>query len=117
MVHGDLKWSKSEKASARYLFDLACQRDYERLMARVKEFPLEEYDDLWKLREFLNMQAKAFDEKYDYRYSMLPLLLARYVNEGLLNREELDRLGDEKKEEIEEILQLSQKFKNSGEEI
>ncbi|MDD3500224.1 MAG: hypothetical protein PHS85_07685 [Sulfurovum sp.] len=117
MIQGNLKWSKSEKEAARFLFDLARQRDYGRLMERVKEFPLEEYDDLWRLREFLNMQAKAFDQKYDYRYSRLPHLLAEYAGEGLLQREELERLGEEKKAYIAEIMDLGNQFKKHGEEI
>jgi hypothetical protein len=117
MVHGTLKWSKSEKESARYLFDLARQRDYARLMESVKDFPLEEGADVWKLREFLNRKAKAFDEKYDYRYSRLPELFAQYVDEGLLHREELERLDEEKIAYIAKIVNFIKRVKNLGEEI
>lgn len=117
MFSDTLKWSKSEKTSARSLFDLARQRDYERLMERVKEFPLEEYEDVWKLRDFLNMKAKAFDRKYDYRYSKLPRLFAEYADEGLLHREELERLGEEKKAYITKIVDCIQEVKNLGEEV
>lgn len=117
MVHRNLKWSKSEKEAARSLFDLARQRDYKRLMERVKDFPLEEGEDIWKLREFLDMKAKAFDGKYDYRYSRLPDLFAEYVDEGLLQKEELDGLGGDKVAYIAKVVDFIQGVKNLGEEI
>ena len=117
MFHGNLKWSKSEKEAARSLFDLARQRDYERLMESVKDFPLEAGEDIWRLREFLNMKAKAFDRKYDYRYSRLPDLFAEYLDEGLLQKEELEGLSEEKVAYITEIVDCIQKVKNLEEEI
>ncbi|MFT7879053.1 MAG: hypothetical protein ABXS91_01555 [Sulfurimonas sp.] len=117
MVHANLKWSKSEKEAARSLFDLARQRDYGRLMKSVKGFPMEAGEDIWRLRDFLNMKAKAFDRKYDYRYSKLPRLFAEYADEGLLHREELERLGEEKKAYITKIVDCIQDVKNLGEEV
>ncbi|UFH60014.1 hypothetical protein [Sulfurovum mangrovi] len=117
MLHGNMKWSKSEKEAARSLFDLARQRDYRRLMESIKDFPLEAGEDIWKLREFLNMKAKEFDRKYDYRYSRLPKLFAEYLDEGLLHKEELEGLGEEKVAYITEIVDYIQGIKNLGEEV
>jgi len=63
-------------------------------------------DDVWGLCDYLKQQRKAIDGKYDYRYSVLLILLARLVREGWLNREDLEGLSEEKQQRIDRILAL-----------
>lgn len=42
------KWSKSEKLFARELFELAKQRDYERLRVEIRSRELNEPNKIWE---------------------------------------------------------------------
>lgn len=63
--------------------------------ARIREAP-----ELWKLESWLGHRRREIDEKYDYRYSVLPMVFARLVNEGRLTEEDLKGLDAEKVEAI-----------------
>jgi hypothetical protein len=52
--------------------------------------------ELWELEEFLSKRRKEIDRKYDYRYSVLPMVFAVLIREGRLNEEELQGLGEDK---------------------
>lgn len=116
MSDQNTSWSKKQKETARVLFDLAKQRDYDNLMQSVKDFCLEEDGDIWKLKDFLNTKANEFDIKYDYRYSQLPLLFTNLEEEGLLYASELEALGADKFQQIKEISNFRKKLKKLGEE-
>lgn len=60
--------------------------------------------DIRKIHDYLNAQRKQVDEKYDYRYSMLPLILARLVQEKWLSQEDLRGLDEEKLRIIKNII-------------
>ncbi|DAB34043.1 MAG TPA: hypothetical protein CFH82_07460 [Sulfurospirillum sp. UBA12182] len=101
-----LAWSNSDKKSARVLFELAKKRDYTKLIHNIKNFSLEKEENVWDLKTYLNDQAKEFDTKYDYRYSMLPILFACYIEEGLLSDDELDIFSKSIKEHIQETVKF-----------
>ena len=61
-------------------------------MAGAMETP----SQLWALHDYLTKARAAVGEKYDYRYSVLPLVLAKLILDGYLRREELDGLGEDK---------------------
>jgi len=67
-------WSKKEKAAARQAFDKAYERETIKLANEVKEMAntIKTPEDIWDLHDFLTEKRNEVDEKYDYRYSILP---------------------------------------------
>jgi hypothetical protein len=94
----DLIWSPTEKKVARRAFDLALQKELNSVISDVKRraAKIERPEDLWKLESYLSECRKEIDGKYDYRYSVLPMVFARLLRDGHLTEEELRGLGDEK---------------------
>jgi len=88
-------FTKSEKKVAKELFELAKQRDYEKLKNDINSFQLDSPNNIWELRDFLNNKAKEFDRKYDYRYSILDELFSYLIIEELLSIEELQNLSQD----------------------
>jgi len=101
-----MKWSTKEKKTARELYELAIQRDYTRLIKDIKKRVPKNREEVWALREFLNEQAKEFDKTYEYRYSYLLETFAYLVRKNLLSKEELQSLGEEKFNYINNILKV-----------
>ena len=99
-----MNWSQKEKKVARKLYNLALERDYERLIEKIKEKIPTTKEQVWELRDFLNLQAKEFDRKYDYRYSVLINTFYFLLQDGLLTLDELKELGEEKFNKIKGIL-------------
>src|SRR5271165_5711641 len=73
----DLKWSPAEKAVARKAFETALSRELKAVIAETKRLAvrIEQPDDLWELERHLTAKRKGGDETFDYRYSVLPLVL------------------------------------------
>jgi len=99
-------WSKTEKRVALAAFEKA--RDAE-LVEFVAEFKaraaaVEAPEDMWDVCRWLRQRGREHDEKYDYRYSVLVLVLARLVREGRLARADLVGLGEDKLAMIDRIL-------------
>jgi photoprotection regulator FRP-like protein len=94
----NMKWSPSEKGIARKAYDAAHQRELDTIIQKTKEMALriKTPSDLWELEDYLFEARKKNDRKYDYRYSVLPLLFAQLVREGWLKEEELGGLREEK---------------------
>jgi predicted transcriptional regulator len=61
---------------------------------------------LWRLLEYLTKIREEIDKKYDYRYSVLPFVFARLVQEGWITQEDLAGLSDEKLTEIRRIAEF-----------
>jgi len=101
-----MKWSKTEKIIARKIFELAKQRDYERLIKKINNKTINSPEDIWELRKLLNEKVKEFDKKYDYRYSILLEIFMRLVSENLLKIEDLNGLSNEKIETIKQVVKL-----------
>ncbi len=80
----DLKWSPSEKAIARKAFDVALFRESEAVIAETKRLAsrIEQPDDLWELERYLASKRKEIDATFDYRYSVLPLVLGVLTRRG-----------------------------------
>jgi Photoprotection regulator fluorescence recovery protein len=97
-VMRDLKWSPAEKAIARKAFDLALGRELEAVIleAKSKAAKIQEPSGLWELEEYLAQRRQEIDRKYDYRYSVLPLIFANLLSGGRLNENELHGLGEDK---------------------
>ena len=61
---------------------------------------------LWRLLEYLTKIREEMDEKYDYRYSVLPFVFARLIREGWITQEDLAGLSEEKLTEIRRIAEF-----------
>jgi len=102
------QWAKSDKKIAKELFELARKKDYANLTntIQLKSQNLTSPEFIWDLRDFLNSKAKEFDQKYDYRYSVLDDVFSRFIREDLLTLDELEMLSKKKQEEIKHILNI-----------
>ena len=102
------QWSKSDKKIAKELFELARKRDYANLTntIQLKSDNLTTPESIWDLRDFLNSKAKEFDQKYDYRYSVLDNVFAGFILEDILTLDEMQRFSKRKQEQIKHILNL-----------
>jgi Photoprotection regulator fluorescence recovery protein len=94
----DLKWSPAEKAIARRAFDRALGRELEAVILETKSkaAKIQEPSGLWELERYLTQRRQEIDRKYDYRYSVLPLVLANLLTGDRLNENELHGLGEDK---------------------
>lgn len=97
------EWSKSEKTIARRAFDLAYERECAALADEVRRMidRIASPDDVWEIHDFLRTKRKEFDEKYDYRYSVLIFVFTRLLGEGWLEESELVGLVDDKLAKIQ----------------
>ena len=66
-------------------------REAKKMAARIAQ-----PSDLWELEHYLTERRKEIDRKYDYRYSVLPLVFGCLIREGRLREEELRGLGEDK---------------------
>lgn len=103
-----MDYTKSEKKVAKELFELALQRDYQRLQEDIKQYKCDTPESIWDLRSFLNKKAKEFDNKYDYRYSVLDIVFMGLLREELLHIDELKGLSQERQKYLIDIVQKGQ---------
>jgi hypothetical protein len=94
----EVKWSPSEKSIARRVFDAALQRELDAITQEVKRMAqrITTPADLWALEDYLTQSRKEIDSKFDYRYSVLPILFARLIKDGRITHEELHGLAEDK---------------------
>jgi len=94
----DLKWSAAEKAIARKAFNLALQREIEIVIRKSKDraAKIEQPSELWELEHYLTRSRQGIDSKFDFRYSILPLVFGNLIREGRLHEQELRGLGEDK---------------------
>ncbi len=102
---GASEWSKSEKEIARQAFDLAyireCKSIEEELRRMVRE--LRDPKGLWSIHAYLTEKLRETDREYDYRYSVLPFVFARFLHKGWITIEDLKGLSEDKIEAIKRI--------------
>jgi hypothetical protein len=94
----DLKWTPAEKAIARKTFNLALSRELEAVIREVKEraTKITEPSELWDLERYLTQRREDIDRKFDFRYSVLPLVFGNLIREGRLTKRDLDGLAEDK---------------------
>src|SRR5579863_4629777 len=94
----DWKWSPAEKAAARRAFNMALNGELEAIVreARERAARIREASELWDLERWLGERRREIDEKYDYRYSVLPMVFGRLVGERRLSIDDLKGLEPEK---------------------
>jgi hypothetical protein len=101
----DWKWSQAEKIVARQAFDQALYREEQDLLreARNRAARIEDVSELWELEHWLTQRRKEIERQYDYRYSVLPFVLATLLQQGRLHESDLHGLALEKIELIRNI--------------
>ena len=102
----DTAWSKAEKKIAKEAFNKAYQRESKKIIKEIKNYKLEEPDDIWSLSEMLNKREKDIDQIYDYRYSQLVMIFAILIKRGFLSIKELEGLSEDKLDRITKIINL-----------
>ena len=98
----DFKWSHTEKIVARRAFDLALRNELQATIneAKRRAAKIEEPSELWELEEWLAERRLDVNRRYDYRYSVLPVVLAHLVRDGHLKEIDLEGLQPENLEYI-----------------
>lgn len=94
----DLKWSPSEKIIACKAFDQALTAELRDVVQRAKQIAAEvkEASELWELETCLRQRRLEIDRKYDYRYSVLPMVFATLLKQGRISEKDLNGLQEEK---------------------
>jgi len=109
-------FSKKEKTVTKALFEKAKERDYNRLIARINNTNLQTASNVWQLRDTLNEAAKEFDNKYDYRYSVMLENFVTFILEELISLEDLKFLSTDKYQYVANYLQNIKSLKNQDKE-
>jgi len=63
-------------------------------------------EDIWAIHDYLTLQRRAIDQKYDYRYSQLTMVFGRLLREKWIGNEDIEGLGEEKIKAIRRIASL-----------
>jgi|HubBroStandDraft_6_1064221.scaffolds.fasta_scaffold1604520_1 hypothetical protein len=94
----DLTWSAAEKVIARKAFNLALERELQAVIleAKSRAAKIQQPSDLWELEQYLTQRRQEINRTYDYRYSVLPLVLGKLLSSGHLVEDELHGLGEDK---------------------
>jgi hypothetical protein len=105
----ELNWSGQEKTIAKKAFQLALDREFERIISEVKNKvnAIEEPSELWELEAYLTAKRKMIDRQYDYRYSMLITVFGDLIRKRRLTEQELEGLSKEKLEYIRRYAKIS----------
>jgi hypothetical protein len=94
----DLKWSPAEKTIAHKAFDLALRREIDVVIREAKDRAagIEHPSELWDLERWLTQRRKEIDGKFDFRYSVLPVVFGNLLREGCLTEQDLHGLEQDK---------------------
>ena len=61
---------------------------------------MENPKEIWKIEEYLNKERMKIERKYDYRYSVLIIVFGQLIRDGLIEKSDLQGMGQEKIERI-----------------
>ena len=94
----EMHWSPREKAIARRAFDRALHQELDATIQEAKRRAerIKEPDELWALEHHLTRRRKEIDAKYEFKYSVVLLVLADLVREGRISLDELQGLAEDK---------------------
>lgn len=96
------KWHQKEKAIARAAFNKALHNECSHIVESLKEKlnDLSDPKDVWRIEDYLSKKRKQIYQKYDFRYSILIMVLGVLVKEGWIEIKDLDGLNEEKLQRI-----------------
>lgn len=99
------KWTQAEKVIARRIFDRAYEKECTNILNKIKEMLSKDKNPkiIWIIEEYLNKERIKIERKYDYRYSVLIIVFGQLVRDGLIEKSDLQGLGQEKIERITSI--------------
>jgi hypothetical protein len=98
----DFKWSHAEKVIARQAFERALHNELQCTIREAKDRAAKiiKPTELWELEEWLAERRQDINRRYDFRYSVLPIVFAHLLREGRLKEDDLKGLHPEKLERI-----------------
>jgi hypothetical protein len=101
-TEGELRWSKSEQATARKALDHALEQELQEVIQQAKRMAAEvkEPFELWKLEHHLTQRRREIDRKYEYRTSELIIAFGTLFHEDRLTEQDLRGLHEDKLEAI-----------------
>lgn len=112
-------WTASEKKIARRAYDAAVQRELAEILAEFKRRAASATSpaEMWAVEDYLKSARRSFDRKYDYRYSVLDLVLGRLLSEKRIQEADLRGLGEDKIARMRAFAALSrgEGFETAGE--
>jgi hypothetical protein len=99
-------WSPSEKKIARRAFDKGLRREEAELVAAFKRNAASatDFDGLWEIESWLKARRREIDDKYDYRYSQMIIVLATLKHQKFIGDDDLTGLAADKIAKIELLL-------------
>jgi hypothetical protein len=103
----ELKWSVEEQHVARRAFEAALEREKEAVAheARERATHITKIEDAWALEHWLTRRRQEINAKFDFRFSVLPIVFGHLIHEGHLGENDLSGLAQEKLECIRGIAQ------------
>ena len=101
----DIKWTKKEKSIARKAFDKAFEKECVSITDNIKNMISEVScpEDLWKIRDSLSKTLRNIEKKYDFRYSILILVLAQLIKDEWIEENDLIGLDEYKISKIVDL--------------
>jgi hypothetical protein len=96
------EWTNAEKKIARRAYEAARQTVLAGTPAdfKAKAATATTIDDMWSIVDGSRQRRRELEELLGFRYSQLPLVLARLIVEGHLDERQLAGLSEDKLEEI-----------------
>lgn len=94
----DFKWKDSEKKIANRAYEKSRVAELDELIRSFKTeaTKISDPDQLWALVDSMKKKQCEFEQKYDYRYSVLITVLARLLAERRISTDDLARLDEDK---------------------
>jgi steroid 5-alpha reductase family enzyme len=104
----DFTWSPKEKQVARSVFEHAALAEETELLNRFKAeaAELKTLEELWGLQYAIREAERAYQQKFDYRYSQLIIVFGRLLREKRITLEDLRGLKEDKIEYIKGVASL-----------
>src|ERR1700680_195585 len=98
----EIRWTDSEKKTARKAFDKAFERHCTSISAEVRRMLQNSNaaSDIWRIQEYLTENRRSVGQLYDYRYSRLLLVFSILMRDGWLKEADLTGLQQEKIDRI-----------------
>jgi len=100
-----MRWTKSEKETARRIFDKALDAQCSAITAEVKRMiaNLSHPSDIWRVHDYLSERRRAVDRTYEYRYLRLLTVFAQLLCDGWLTDADLAGFDQEKIDSIKDL--------------
>ena len=104
----EIRWTESEKKIARRMYDAAVERELAEIMAEFKARAAKAKSpaDMWDVRDYLTRTQRAFDAKYDFRYSQLLFVFGLLLRDKRIEEADLKGLAEKKLASIRVVASL-----------